>query len=67
MSVLCVAPNSLRAFAPTVDVGLVPGEERKAGGLSGERSFWRATLQKGALWLISVMLAGVCFLATSAY
>lgn len=42
-----VAPINLRAFAPTVDVGLAPGEEQKASGLSGERFFWFATLRKG--------------------
>jgi hypothetical protein len=52
------APISLRSFASTVDVGLVP---------EGERSFWRATLRKGASWLISAMFSGACFLAASAY
>lgn len=34
-----VAPINLRAFAPTVDVGMALEEERKASGLSGERFF----------------------------
>lgn len=44
MSPFYASPINLRAFAPTVDVGLAPGEEQKASGLSGERSFWRAVL-----------------------
>lgn len=47
MSPLYVPPINLHAFAPTVDVGLAPGEEQKASGLSGERFFWFATLRKG--------------------